>query len=230
MNLPTAPSLELRGVSCARHGAVISALDFELSQRGFHVLTGENGAHELLLRLLGLLEIPDSGAVHFRSENTSALDDAGRAALRTTSFAYAFAAPFLLPSLTVIENLAMPLFKLMETSPSDARTRAENLLEFVGLGGHEEERAGDLPPPLQYAAALARALITQPEVLIVEGLDRNLTGSDLAHYTALLRQVVTRMGVTVICSASPAWQAGPGDHVLEVSESSVRAAVPVVAS
>jgi ABC-type lipoprotein export system ATPase subunit len=230
MNSEPASSLELRGVACTRHGAAVEGLTFELTPRALHVLTSADGTNDLLLRLLGLLEIPDAGEVLFGRRNTTALDEPSRTELRTRSFGYVFAAPFLLPSFSVVENLAMPLFKLMETSPSEARTRAEKMLDFVGLRGREEERAGDLPAMQQHAAALARALITQPEVLIVEGLDRHLTGPELKHYRSLLRLAITRLGVTVIATASSDWKAEPEDQVLEVSERAVRAAAPVAAS
>lgn len=230
MNSRSASSLELRGVSYARNGVAISDLTLELSLPGFYVLTGADGANGLLLRLLGLLELPTAGGVYFDGCHTSLLDESRRAALRTRAFGYVFAAPFLLPSLSVVENLAMPLFKLLEASPAEARRRAENLLAFVGLRGREEERAGDLPVAQQFTVALARALMTQPEVLIVEGLDRHLAGAELAHYCALLRLAMARRNVTVIATASSEWKGEPGDQVLEVTERSVQAMVPVAVS
>ncbi len=227
MNPGSAPLLELRGVSCVRPRSAITVASMEFSSSGFHLLTGEDGANELLLRLLGLLEVPDAGEVLVAGDNTVVLNEQSRAELRARSFGYLFSAPFLLPSLTVIENLAMPLFKSSETSPSEARSRSESLLEFVGLRGLEETRAGDLPEAQQHAAALARALITHPEILIVEGLDRHLTDADLAHYCSLLRQAITRTGVTIIATASSEWKADPDTQIFEVAEHGIRSRLPV---
>src|SRR5687768_11115931 len=107
MNSGPAPFLELRSVSCTRHGAAVADVTLKFSQPGLYVLTGDDGANDLLLRLLGLLEVPDSGEVWFGGNDTAALDEPGRAALRARSFGYIFAAPFLLPAFTVVENLAM---------------------------------------------------------------------------------------------------------------------------
>src|SRR2546426_697944 len=81
------------------------------------VLHGVEGCGKnLLLRLLGLLETPDSGEVFVRGAPTRALDEAARLELRNRVFGYVFAEPFLLDTFLVAENVAMPLFKIGGTS------------------------------------------------------------------------------------------------------------------
>ncbi len=211
-------ALELRAVRCARKSVRVGPVD-AIAPRGH--LTVLRGGHasgkELLLRLLGLLEMADEGDVLVRGSSFSELSDSARAELRRHHFGYLFAAPFLLPAFTVIENVVMPMFKLLDSEPAEARQRAEELLAFVGVSQYEQERAGDLPHFKQRCVALARALATNPEVLIVEELDSDLQVDQHRHFSRLLRTACQQWGTTVIASVSPQWLAAVGDHVYEVS-------------
>src|SRR5688500_7758933 len=93
---------------------------------GVTLLAGEVGCGKnLLLRLLGLLEAPDSGEVWFEGNPTARMTDDARASLRTRKCGYVFASPFLLSAFTVLENIAMPIFKVCQLNPEEARDRTE---------------------------------------------------------------------------------------------------------
>jgi lipoprotein-releasing system ATP-binding protein len=134
--------------------------------------------------LLGLLEAPDSGEVWFEGQPTAQMTDDSRAALRTRKCGYVFASPFLLSAFTVLENIAMPIFKVCQLNPEQARDRTEDLMEFTGLG--DLASAHEVPQPLRHRVALARALASQPTALFVENLDTLLPDSELEPFRDLL--------------------------------------------
>jgi ABC-type lipoprotein export system ATPase subunit len=186
----------------------------------FHVLRGEaHSGKDALLRLLGLLEPPERGEVWLRGVPTRALDDPARTALRNRECGYVFAAPFLLAGFSVIENVAMPLFKISQVGPEAARRRTIAVLDFVGLAGAMEAPAAELPPAAQRSVALARALVNEPAVLLIEELE---TGADAAEFAALLRRACEHYGVAVIATASPAFSAHDDDRVIDLAGGRVR--------
>ena len=125
-------ALELRAVSgTGQDGETVCGLDASFAPGRFHVLRGPDGCGKnLLLRWLGLLQPPEAGEVLVQGSATRALSEEARAELRTQRFGFVFAAPFLLTSFSVIENVAMPLFKVSQVTPEEARRRTEALLGF----------------------------------------------------------------------------------------------------
>jgi lipoprotein-releasing system ATP-binding protein len=219
LNPPSHPPLELRGITCIRNeDAPLRELTVSFAAARFHVVLGEqrSGKH-VLLRLLGLLESPDKGDVVLSGVPVHSLTAESQADLRARRFGFVFAAPFLLSSFTVIENVAMPLFKVSQVSPEEARRRTEEILAFVGLGDLAEASVDNLSNDAQYRAALARGLVHEPPILLVEELDNSLVGDELGRFTDLLRRASGEFGATVIATASPALTCKPGDHILEIA-------------
>jgi lipoprotein-releasing system ATP-binding protein len=212
--------LELREVSCTRaEGEALRGISATFARGRFHVLRGAAGdGRDLLLRVLGLLQAAETGEVFVQGSATRALNEEARAALRTQRFGFVFAAPFLLSSFTVIENVAMPLFKISQVEPEEARRRTEALLAFVGLAGAAETAADDLPPPAQFRAALARGLINEPSCLVVENLDGTLAGAELQSFVELLHRAGETFGTTLLASASPALPLIGRERVLDLAQ------------
>lgn len=213
-----APSsiLALRAVSCASGFGLPVSADFASGR--FHVLVGGTaGEGNALLRVLGLLDLPESGEVFVEGRATTGLDEETRAGLRAQRFGFVFAAPFLLTSFSVIENVAMPLFKVSHVEPEEARLRTGRLLAFAEMSEAAEARIDELTLRAQYHVALARGLANGPAVLFVENLDGALAGAELAGFAALLRRVPAELGATVIATASPTFAVEKSDRVLEIA-------------
>lgn len=214
--------LEVRDLACQRGAVTLRADHATFDAGGFHLLVGAaDSGHELLLRVLGLLEVPEAGEVFIEGESVRGLSDEARLKLRERRLGFVFTAPFLLPAFSVIENVAMPLFKVSIVEPPEARRRSEALLDFAGLSELTETLCGELAPLAQHRVSLARALVNQPAVLLVENLDSALTGEDLRVFSALLRQAALRFGVAVIATASPCLTPEPSDRVLEVTAGAI---------
>jgi ABC-type lipoprotein export system ATPase subunit len=224
VNPPAHPAVELRGITCIRsEDAPLRDLTVSFTPGCFHAVRGEaRSGKRVLLRLLGLLDTPDSGEVFLSGVSMRSILAESRPELRARRFGFVFAAPFLLSSFSVIENVAMPLFKVSQVTPEEARLRTEAVLAFVGLGEQAQASIDNLSIDAQYRAALARGLVHEPPILLVEDLDSTLAGDELCRFTELLRRVSDEMGMTVIATASPALTCKSSDRVLEIAEGFIR--------
>ncbi len=187
-----------------------------------HVLRSEDVEAATLWRVAGLLERPEHGEVVVRNHVSEALDDAARAELRSRECGYVFAAPFLLAEFSTIENVAMPLFKIAQVGPEEARARTVAALEFVGLGDMIEAPASALPPADQRRVALARALVHEPAAILIEQLDAPIVGLPAEEFSALVRRACRRYCVAAGATVSPALQAWDQDRVIDFADGAIR--------
>ncbi len=212
------PVLELRHVSCGSHEHAARDCSARFSAGTLHLINGDPARVRSILRVIGLLDPPGSGEVHFETRDVTALDDRAREDLRNQRCGFLFAAPFLLPGFSVVENVAMPLFKISRFTPEQARARTDLLLDFVGLAPESQCPVEELTPFKQHAVSLARALANDPAVITVESLDGDLSISDTADFAALLRRCCARFGVAIIAAAPIDFPVKTGDRILAIDE------------
>lgn len=213
-NLQCIRPLWREGSSCVRG---VSAA-FEAGR--FHAICGSDGCGKnLLLHLLGLLEEPDAGEVWVDGTDATALPHDGRDALRLRTFGFLFPACALLPSLSVLENIAFPVLKAGGTTEGEQADHTLAALRFCGLEQDAETRAGDLAPERQAAVTFARAIIHRPPMLLAE----SPAAEDVL--VSLARRAVDEFGLTVIWSArhgGPAMRAA--DNALTMADGRIREA------
>ena len=215
MSDPFPPVLELRDVTYAADAHALRGLSLGFVAGTFHLVTGGPASvRTALLRVLGLLDAPVSGEVLFEGCDVASLTEPERDSIRNQRCGFLFAAPFLLRTFTVVENIAMPLFKISQVNPEQARERTELLLDFTGLTAEARRHADELTPWQQHAVSLARALANDPVLITVESLNADLAPDESATFAALLRQSCARFGVTVIASAPADFAAEPGDRII----------------
>jgi putative ABC transport system ATP-binding protein len=152
--------------------AILAAVDLRVGRGESVAIVGASGAGKsTLLALLAGLDEPTSGRVWLAGHELSALDEDGRAAVRARHVGFVFQSFHLLPSLTALENVMLPLELARR---SDARSTAREVLGRVGLG----ERLGHYPRQLsggeQQRVAIARAFVTAPDVLFADEPTGNL--------------------------------------------------------
>lgn len=174
-----------------------------------------------LLRLLGLLEAPACGEVFFHGTPTRDLSGHDRAELRNRHFGFLFTEPFLLPSFSIVENIAMPLLKISSATPETARVRTLELMQFVGLSEDTEFGSESLSFYEQQLVSLARALANQPDVLIVENVDHNLRHDELLRFVELLRKANAEFKTTTIITASSDALAPLADRVVHIAAGAI---------
>ena len=143
-------------------------LSFEVGRGEMLAIVGESGTGKsTLLHILGALEKPSAGEVYFADERLSSLSDDAAADFRNRKIGYVWQFHYLLPEFTAVENVAMPLL-MRGSAKSQAEKEALLWLDQVGLRPRADHRAGELSGGEQQRAALARALITKPEVLLAD--------------------------------------------------------------
>jgi ABC-type lipoprotein export system ATPase subunit len=230
LNLATTSPIELREVfGACSDGTGVSGISTTFAGGRLHLLRGTpEGGKAALWRFAGLLERPAAGEVFIHGGSTESMSEEARTELRTQRFGFVFAVPFLLSSFSVIENVAMPLFKISHVGPEEARRRTEALLDFVGLDECAEMVVDELSPLAQYQVAVARGLVNEPAALLIENLDGVLAGTELSTHLELLRNVASAFGTAIIATASPDLKPGIGDRVLDVIDGAIARDVEIL--
>jgi lipoprotein-releasing system ATP-binding protein len=154
--------------SGAQELVLFENLSFEVGQGEMLAIVGESGAGKsTLLHIVGTVDRPSSGDVYFAETRLNSLDDDEAADFRNREIGFVWQFHYLLPEFTALENVAMPL--LMRGTPkAEAEKQALEWLKQVGLGQRTTNRAGELSGGEQQRAALARALITKPKLLLAD--------------------------------------------------------------
>ena len=185
--------IELRGVTRTyklgrEKLPVLRGVDWEIRRGEWACLLGASGSGKTtLLNLIGTLEQPDSGTIRIAGVDVSKLGRGEAARFRNRKIGFVFQAYHLLPELTVLENVMLP-GNLAGLSRGEAKKRAVPLLETVGLSGRMRHRPSELSGGEQQRAAIARALLNEPELLADEptgNLDTHTGEAILELFTEL---------------------------------------------
>lgn len=173
-------------------------LDFDLAAGEFVAVTGASGVGKsTLLHILGLLERATSGTLRFGGEDVSTLGDARVSRLRNRSIGFVFQFHHLLPDLTALENVMIPL-RIAGALDGNSRARARELLERVGLGDRLHHTPAKLSGGERQRAAVARALVNGPSVLLCDEPSGNLDAGNAERLHALLSELNRDQGVAVL--------------------------------
>lgn len=207
--LEPAPLLSARDLHKTYHKdavevPVLCGLDIDVQAGEFLSVVGASGSGKsTLLHLLGTLDRPDRGEIHLDGQRIDTLPNEGRDRLRNQTFGYIFQFYHLLPELNTLENVLMPqmiahsvmsyLFKR-----SSLRRQAEELLKRVGLGHRLKHKPRELSGGEMQRAAIARALVNQPRILLADEPTGNLDAATGAEIVTLLRDLNRRDGLTII--------------------------------
>ncbi|MEI8109139.1 MAG: ATP-binding cassette domain-containing protein [Verrucomicrobiota bacterium] len=213
MQPPHHQGVDLHSVACPSGLGLPVSLEFP---QGFlHLLLASDPTEiSPLLRTLSLLDLPESGEIEVLGSPTAHLDDDARAAFRSENFGFLFTSPFLLHSLSVLENVAMPLLKISQSKTDDARIRTNQLLEFTQTAHLAFSPVDLLTRDQQFRVALARALVNHPPFLIVENLDASLPPPLLDEFSKLIRSIPLHFKTTVIASASLSFPTEKSDRLV----------------
>jgi lipoprotein-releasing system ATP-binding protein len=185
---------------------LFDSLSFEIADGEMLAIVGQSGAGKsTLLHILGALDTPSEGDVYCASLHLNSLTPRQAAAFRNREVGYVWQFHYLLPEFTALENVAMPLLARGE-SKAQAFRSAEQWLNEVELGDRVTHRAGELSGGEQQRVSLARALVTQPRILLADEPTGDLDGdtADLVftlierlHATQHLTSVIVTHNMTL---------------------------------
>ena len=151
-------------------------LSFQIAKGSMVAIVGQSGAGKsTLLHILAALDRPTAGAVYCANSNVNSLSEDAAAEFRNREIGYVWQFHYLLPEFTALENVAMPL--LTRGQPLSVASReASTWLDAVGLQDRGHHRSGELSGGEQQRLALARALITRPQLLLADEPTGDLDG------------------------------------------------------
>lgn len=176
---------------------ILHGVSFTLEQGEALAVMGPSGCGKsTLLQILGALEPPTAGAVSLDGVNPYQLPEPEQALFRNTRVGFVFQDHSLLPQLTVLENVLTPL--LVGPRDPEAPARARRLLETVGLDHRLSHRPAELSGGEKQRAAIARALIRQPKLLLCDEPTGNLDQDSAANAAALLEQLQNGQRMTIV--------------------------------
>ncbi|MCV7257154.1 ABC transporter ATP-binding protein [Mycobacterium shimoidei] len=177
---------------------VLVDFDFSLDAGEFVVVTGPSGAGKsTLLHIAGGLDAPDSGTVAVAGQNMWAMSTGARAAFRRRNLGFVFQFFNLVPMLTAVENVSLPLV-LDGMAARAADARAEELLERVGLGNRARHRPAELSGGQMQRVAVARALAARPSIVLADEPTGNLDSHSSVEVLDLLRSLSDEDGTAVV--------------------------------
>jgi putative ABC transport system ATP-binding protein len=175
---------------------ILHPLSLQIPHGQFVAIVGPSGSGKsTLLGLIAGLDAPSSGSVLIDNVDITRLDEDALARLRGEKVGFVFQFFHLIPSLTAYENVAVP----MEIAGLDnARTRAGQLLEEVGLTGRAHHYPSQLSGGEQQRVALARALANDPPIVLADEPTGNLDSANGRHILELLRKIHHGRGTTIV--------------------------------
>ncbi len=178
---------------------LVADIDLAIGEREFVAITGPSGSGKSsLLYLLGLLDVPTSGAVLVEGRDTTDFDDTERAAARLATLGFIFQFHFLLPEFTTTQNVMLPMRALGKLSMREMKERAEGLLASLGLEDHLAKRPDQLSGGQRQRVAVARALANDPPVILADEPTGSLDSKSSEQVFQILRDLVDKDGRTVV--------------------------------
>lgn len=175
----------------------LRGITLEFCQGDFVAIMGASGSGKsTLLNLLGCLDKPTSGRYILAGHDVSQLDDYALSKMRSRYLGFIFQSYNLIPQLSVVENIEIPLQYLGEDSPA-ARQRCVRLARLVGLGDRLHHRPTELSGGQQQRVAIARALVNNPHIILADEPTGNLDSITGQEIMALL-SALNRAGRTII--------------------------------
>lgn len=200
---------------------VLDGIDLDISPAEIVSIVGPSGAGKTtLLQILGTLDRPDSGTVSYDGRMVLDLPDQSLARFRNRNIGFVFQFHQLLPEFTTLENAALPAL-IGGESRAEAYARAESLLRDLGLGERLGHRPAQLSGGERQRAAVARALVNKPSVILADEPSGSLDSRNRRELHDLFIDLRARTGTTFVIVTHDETLADRSDRVVRMADGRV---------
>jgi lipoprotein-releasing system ATP-binding protein len=232
----TEPTLKLEGIhksygtGTAHETEVLHGIDLSLARGEFAALIGPSGSGKsTLLNIIGLLDKPSAGKLFLTGQEAENLPDKALTKLRAQAIGFVFQFHNLLPAFTAVENVMLPLLAARGRPDAAMRTRAEELIDKVGLKPWGHHLANDLSGGQQQRVAIARALVMQPALVLADEPTGNLDTKSANSVFDLMREVSSG-GTTFLIVTHDPRLAARCDRLIELVDGRIQTDKATVAT
>ena len=221
MSSGMSPLISLRKVSKWIGGEqILKDIDLDVFEGEFLSVVGPSGSGKSsLLYIMGLLDRPSSGEVVFGGYRVDFSEDRVISELRNRRIGFVFQFHYLIPELTALENVMVPLMKTV--SRAKAERRAKDLLSLFGLKGKEHRKPYQLSGGEQQRVAVARAVANDPDVILADEPTGNLDSQNTEVVMDLLMDLKKR-GTTIVMVTHDFNLASRADRIVEIVDGRIR--------
>ena len=203
---------------------VLSGVDLTVRESERLAIIGTSGSGKTtLLQIMGGLDDPTSGEVLVNGQSIANIDEKDKSALRNQFIGFVYQFHHLLPEFTAKENVAMPLL-IRRLRKDEAMQQAADLLSRVGLGDRLDHKPGELSGGERQRAAVARALITRPKLVLADEPTGNLDAGNGQHVLQLMLELNQELNTSLVIVTHDHSIAEQMDRILVLEDGRLRAA------
>jgi putative ABC transport system ATP-binding protein len=199
----------------------LRGIDVRITEGEYVAIIGPSGSGKsTLMHILGCLDVPTEGRYELAGRDVSHLDESALARIRNEEIGFVFQQFNLLSSLTALRNVALPLV-YAGASADERERRARQALDRVGLSDRADHRPGELSGGQQQRVAVARALVTEPSMILADEPTGNLDSVSSADVLGLFRELHD-VGRTIVLITHEPEVAARADRVLSIYDGAIR--------
>lgn len=206
-------------------GETIKALDkidLSIKEGEFIAIMGPSGSGKsTFLNLIGGLDYPDSGQITVDNKDLSKMKDKELSRFRNQEIGFIFQAFHLQPLLTAVENVSMPL-KFGRVKLKERRKRAQEILKMMGLEKRMKHKPSELSAGQRQRVSIARAMVTNPKILLADEPTGNLDSKNGKVIIELLKDLVNKKRLTVVMVTHDPEMAKLADRVINIHDGKIK--------